>query len=51
MKAYLLIYTEAYNVFQCIIGAEDEQQALSIAEDRGIKNIVSCKYINAYILE
>lgn len=51
MKAYLIIYTEDYNVYQCIIGANDEQQAIDNAENLGLKNIVHCQYINAYILK
>lgn len=51
MKAYLIIYTEDYNVYQCIIGANDEQQAKEKAENLGVKNIVHCQYINAYILK
>lgn len=50
MKAYMIVYMDSFKSLQCVIQADTEEQATEKAENKGIKNIISVQYLNAYIL-
>lgn len=50
MKAFLIIYMDNFKVYKCVLGADSQEQAISKAENKNIKNIVSVQDIEAYIL-